>query len=155
MNMPIILLIVLSILLMPPGLAIAEDTTFTPIELDRFVAAEKAMVNQMAAGKKIIRMAAPVSFEASLKQRPEAKKMSYVYTALEMSEVDPMPVVEHRMFVESKGGHIIPVYVEKTAVNSINTGLGEEQRARFLGYHVYSYSKGPAILVVDFDKIGP
>ena len=92
----------------------------------------------------------PLSFEARLKRLPEERDLSYVYTALEVSGISPMPEVRHRMFIESAEGRIIPVYVEKGAAARLQSGLKLEQRARFLGYHVYTYAKGPAILVVNF-----
>ncbi|MGE9292171.1 MAG: hypothetical protein ACQKBW_01040 [Puniceicoccales bacterium] len=131
----------------------AEDAAraggFTPVELDAFIEQEQAAVEEMN-GKKVIRMAAPVSFEARLKRHPEEKDLSYIYTALGMSGISPLPEVEHRMFVESADGQIIPVYVEKQAASKITKELPEGESVRFLGYHAYSYDKGPAILVVDF-----
>jgi hypothetical protein len=93
-----------------------------------------------------------VSFQAKMKRYPEERSVSYVYKAMELAGVDPLPEIGHRMFLESGGGRIIPVYVEKQAVARIMQGLKEDQLARFLGYHVYSYAKGPAILVVDFEN---
>ena len=119
---------------------------FNSIQLDSFIEQEK----KAGEGKKMIKMAVPVSFEAKMKRFPEEKKMAYIYTAMEMAGVNPLPEVEHRMFVESQQGRIIPVYVEKEAVKKLKAGLKEEDSARFLAYHVYSYAKGPALLVVDF-----
>jgi len=119
---------------------------FNSIHLDSFIEQEK----KVGEGKKMIKMAMPVSFEAKMKRFPEEKKMDYIYTAMEMAGVNPLPVVEHRMFIESRQGRIIPVYVEKEAVKKLKAGLKEEDSARFLAYHVYSYAKGPALLVVDF-----
>lgn len=126
----------------------APDTVmkFKPIELDSFIEQEKKIVGK---GKRLIRMAAPVSFEAKVKRHPEEKPMSYVYEVLELAGVKPVPEVRHRMFVESRGRRIIPVYVEKQAVARIGKELKEGMSARFLGYHLYSYRKGPAVLVVD------
>jgi hypothetical protein len=125
----------------------AQIGNFKAIELDGFIKQEQASAIK---GKRTIKMAAPVSFEAKLKRYPEEKPMSYVTQALELSGVKPLPVVKHRMFVESAKGQIIPVYVEKQAAARIAATLKEEHRARFQGYHVYTYAKGPAILVVDF-----
>lgn len=129
-----------------PEAAAAKEERFQRVELDPFIEQE-----QHATGKgKMIKMARPVSFDARLKRQPEEREMKYIYVALELSGVKPMPEVQHRMFIESGGGRIIPVYVEKNAVAKINAGLKEDEKARFLGYHVYSYAKGPALLVVDF-----
>lgn len=143
----------LLLLLLLTASAMAADEGFKPVELDSFIESQITLLETRGAGKKMITMGAPVSFEASLKRLPEAKKMRYVYVALEVGGAQPMPVVEHRMFIESKGGRIIPVYVEKAAVARINVGLKETQQARFRGYHVYNYAKGPAILIVDFDRL--
>ena len=128
----------------------AKPETFASIELDRFIEQEQKAAEK---GKKMIKMMVPVSFEAKLKRQPEEKQMEYVYTALELSGVKPIPEVRHRMFIESGEGRIIPVYIETNAVKKVNNSLKEEEKARFQGYHVYSYAKGPAILVVDFAAI--
>ncbi|WP_051553808.1 hypothetical protein [Desulfobulbus elongatus] len=132
---------------MHPRQADVSNETFATIELDRFIEQEQRLVNN---SKKLIKMAAPVTFEAKMKRLPEEKKMEYIYTALEVAGVSPMPKVQHRMFLESREGRILPVYVEENAVKKLNAGLKEDVTARFQGYHVYTYAKGPAILVVDF-----
>lgn len=126
----------------------AEPTLFQPIELDSTIDIGKAQAERV--GKKIILNALPVSFNARMKRQPEQQTMAYIYTALGIVGMEPLPVVEHRMFVESDGGNIIAVYVEKNAVQLINQGLKENQRARFDGYHIYNYARGPAIMVVGF-----
>jgi len=129
------------------GAYAAQDGDFKRIELDQFIVQQKGSIK----GKqKVITMAAPVSFIAKMKRFPEEKQMNYIYQAMEVSRVTPMPEVHHRMFIESAEGRIIPVYVEKNAVEKLKKDLKEEQQANFIGYHVYNYSKGPAVLVVDF-----
>lgn len=122
---------------------------FESVDLDAFIEQEVAAVAEFK-GQKLIRKAQPICFEAHMKRFPEEKDMTYIYTALEMSGVQPLPDVSHRMFVESPEGSIIPVYVERQAAAKLAKGLAEEQSALFMGYHVYSYDKGPAVLVVDF-----
>lgn len=129
----------------------AKAKNFATVELDRFIEQEQKAAT--ANGKKIFRMAAPVSFDAKLKRQPEERQLEYVYTALQLAGVNPLPEVHHRMFVESVEGRIIPVYVEGNAVKKVNVGLKEEEKARFKGYHLYTYDKGPAILVVDFAAV--
>jgi hypothetical protein len=128
--------------------AMAVDDDFKSVDLDHFIDQEIGRVQ--AAKRKVITMAAPISFEARLKRHPEQRKVSYVYTAMEMGGLNPVPVVKHRMFVESTAGRIIPVYVDEASVGWINKGLKLEQQARFVGYHLYSYDKGPAILVTGY-----
>ena len=135
----------------PPKAASANET-FQAVDLDRFIEQEKK-ASAKSVGKAIITMAKPISFQASMKRLPEAKRMTYIYTALELSGVRPIPEVGHQMFVETRGRRIIPVYVEKQAANKISHGLKDGNMTRFLGYHVYTYRKGPAILVTDFASV--
>jgi hypothetical protein len=131
--------------------AFAEQAEeFKKVELDQFIEQQKKTVQGK---KKTITMAAPVSFSAKMKRFPEEKQMSYIYQAMEVSGVNPLPEVNHRMFIESAEGRIIPVYVEKQTVEKLQRGLKEDQKANFVGYHVYNYSKGPAVLVVDFTPV--
>lgn len=123
---------------------------FKQIELDDFIAEEKQRVEKSAKGGKLITMAAPVYFTAKMKRLPEEKTMNYIYTALQMAEMSPMPKVKHQMFVESPKGEVISVYVEESAVARLNKFMQAEQSAQFLGYHAYSYKRGPAILITEF-----
>ncbi len=122
---------------------------FLAVELDVLIEREKKVFSGFK-GQKIIKMAAPVRFTASLKQGPEEKSMTYIYTALEMAGVSPLPNVSHQMFVESAKGRIISVYVENQVAARIANELAAGQTAEFAAYHVYSYSRGPALLVVDW-----
>ena len=142
------LILVLFAVLESPAAAAAGDEQFKPVVLDEFIEQEKQVAQD--AKKKIIRMMAPLKFSAKMKRFPEEKKMAYIYTAMMAAGVNPMPEADYRMFVESPEGRIIPVYVEKQTVEKLKAGLKEEQSAQFLGYHIYTYAKGPAILVVDF-----
>jgi hypothetical protein len=128
----------------------AEDEKFKAVELDKFIEQEQKSAGK---GQRMIKMFVPVSFEAKMKRFPEEREVTYVYTAMELIGVNPLPEVHHRMFVESAGGRIIPVYVEKEAAAKLAAALKEEDKARFVGYHVYSYAKGPAILVVGFAPV--
>lgn len=148
-NKQILLLFAAAVLLMAfAGNVFAADEEFKMIDLDRFVESEKQLVKKRG---KLIRMMKPVKFTAKMKRLPEEKQMDYIYVAMTMSGLgDNLPKVGHRMFVESEKGRIIPVYVEDEAVRKIEKNLKLEKNVNFLAYHVYSYAKGPAMLVVDF-----
>ena len=122
---------------------------FTAVDIDTFIVAEKGKVPK---GKKLIKMAEPISFVASIKRLPEQRDMNYVYTALEVAGVQPMPKVEHRMFIETSAGRIFPVYVESNAAQKFAENLHEDEHVQLLGYHLYNYAKGPAIMVVDYQR---
>lgn len=134
--------------LIAPAFA-SDESEFAFVDLDTFIEQQK----KVGKDKKLIKMAEPVKFDARMKRFPEERKMSYIYMAMEMSGMSPLPEVNHRMFIESKEGRVLPVYIEKQAVEKVKAGLKEEEQAIFLGYHIYSYSKGPAILVVDYTPV--
>ncbi len=126
-----------------------EPEEFKAVDIDTFIVAEKGKVPK---GKKLIKMAEPISFVASIKRLPEQRDMNYVYTALEVAGVHPMPKVEHRMFIETSAGRIFPVYVESNAAAKFSENLHEDEHVELLGYHLYNYAKGPAIMVVDYQR---
>ena len=130
----------------------AEHSEFKAVELDRFIEQEKEAALKLD-GKKLIKRADPVRFVASVKQLPKQKKLTYIYTALEVAKISPLPNVEHQMFIESKDGQIISVYVETQAATRLSQELTDGQEAEFFGYHVYTYKRGPAILLADFAPI--
>jgi hypothetical protein len=148
--MKLVLFLAFFVHIMNPCSICAEEDKFKAVELDRFIEQEQKSAGD---GRRMIKMFAPVSFEAKMKRFPEERELTYVYSAMELIGVNPLPEVHHRMFVESAEGRIIPVYVEKEAAAKLAAGLKEEDKARFVGYHVYSYAKGPAILVVGFAPV--
>ena len=113
------------------------------IDLDTFIETQRPMMS----GTKTILAPYNVSFRAVVKRGPEKIEVRYLFEAMSLMNVEPLPRVTHRMFVESRAGAIIPVYVEDQAVAMIARDAKEGSEARLRGYHVYNYSKGPAIVV--------
>jgi len=113
------------------------------VNLDEFIT-EQQPVSQ---GSKVILNPAHIKTIARLKSYPEKRQVQYLYTALSMMQVSPMPAVNHRMFIESTEGQIIPVYVEDIIAEEIQQGIKLETTVLLKGYHVYNYSKGPAIVI--------
>ncbi len=103
------------------------------------------------AGTSVIFQPSPVRFGGRIKQEPHKRDTEYLYTALSFFPLDPEPKVSHRMFVETPGGHILPVYVEDSQVKGLKQ-LGEGTAVILSGWHVYNYSKGPAILIVGYER---
>ncbi|MDZ7753602.1 MAG: hypothetical protein U5S82_18645 [Gammaproteobacteria bacterium] len=145
-----------------PQAAVVPDATAEPtpdaaafkhVDIDRFVAAERPIKE----GTTSLLPPAPIRFVARVKQHPHPRKAEYLYRVLAFFPMDPRPEVNHRMFVTTPGGHIMPVYVEERTAAAIRDGLGEEgRRVAFHGYHMYNYSKGPAILVTGYSTdVGP
>lgn len=113
------------------------------VNLDEFIMQQQPV----AQGSKVILNPAHIKTIARLKSYPEKRQVQYLYTALSMMQVSPMPAVNYRMFIESTEGQIIPVYVEDIAVQEIIDDIKLESTVLLKGYHVYNYAKGPAIVI--------
>lgn len=113
------------------------------VELGTFVAETRPTKE----GTREIIEPAAIQFSAAIKAVPEAIKVEYVYTALSMMQVNPLPKVGHRMFVEAADGNIIPVYVWDEAVDALAASGVTGQPVDLTGFHIYTYAKGPAIIV--------
>lgn len=118
-----------------------EGRTF--VDLDKFVA-EKQLSKP---GTREIVSPAAISFSGTIRRVPEHIETQYVYTALSMMQVAPLPAVNYRMFVESASGKILPVYVWDQAVGKLSKLGVTSTPVKLAGFHVYTYSKGPAIIV--------
>ncbi len=127
-----------------------ENVTFRDVNLDQVITHTK----RKDSSRLILKPSRPVLLRVKLMRLPEKREISYLFTALNVAGVDPLPEVSHRMFVASSGGKIIPVYVEDSAAALISQTFQVDQNVRFRAYHIYNYSKGPAYLVVGFEKGG-
>ena len=131
-----------------PPATVADEPSFRHVDIDRYIERMKPRKQ----GTRELFRPVPVTFDASVKQHPHPRKVQYLYTVLDIFPLEPRPQVNHRMFVTTPGGRIIPVYVEDGLVERIRARLREDgQRTQFNAYHVYTYSKGPALLVVGFE----
>ncbi|MEM7058490.1 MAG: hypothetical protein AAF557_12925 [Pseudomonadota bacterium] len=88
-----------------------------------------------------------IQFVAAIKAVPEKIEVKYVYKAFEIMEVNPLPNVNHQMFLETSGGEIYAVYVWDDAVDAMNAAGVTGSQIQFAGFHVYTRAKGPAIIV--------
>lgn len=128
-----------------------ETDEFIKIDLDKAIAKTKAK-SENDGRRFIFRKSPPVSLQVKLMRLPEKRKIEYLYTAMSVAGIYPLPEVSHRMFVASAGGTVIPVYVENEAAKSISLSLKVDQDVNLYAYHIYNYAKGPAYLVVGFEK---
>ena len=133
-------LLVAATLTLASGLAAEERNV---VDLDDYVERQRPP----SEGSRMIFEPRPVTFTARVKSHPERIRVEYLYEALAMTKVSPLPRVSHQMFVESAGGRVIAVYVEDRAVEGIVADFALEMQADFEAYHVYNYSRGPAMVV--------
>ena len=110
-----------------------------------------AEAKQAAEGKKKILKPKNIQFLAKLKAMPEQKQASYLYKALDLMKVLPYPRIQHQMFIEADNAEVIAVYVDIRIVEAIRIALHTEQEVLWFGYHIYNYSRGPAIVIENFE----
>lgn len=103
-----------------------------------------AKVQPRSEGTRDIGPLNPISFTAVIKEAPTEIATSYLAEAFGILGVSPAPKVTHRMFVETADGKVMPVYVWDQVVDNFTAGSTKHQ---FFGFHIYTYSKGPAIVV--------
>ncbi|MEM9147260.1 MAG: hypothetical protein AAGC57_13795 [Pseudomonadota bacterium] len=125
-----------------PGLWAPAADERRLVNLDRFVETTRPRHE----GTREILAPAGVRFRAEIKRSPEKIQTRYLYEALSVMQIQPLPAVNHRMFVESDGGAILPVYVHDAAVPMLSE-RPLETPIELAGFHVYTYAKGPAIVV--------
>lgn len=87
---------------------------------------------------------APITFEVVVKEAPKVISTGYLQEAFGILGYDPAPKVTHRMFVETAQGQVMPVYVWDKIAANFAAGPNPVQ---LRGFQVYTYSKGPAIVV--------
>lgn len=125
------------------------------VELQAFINNEKAAYQ----GKITIVPPLNISFTAVLKVLPQKKSTGYLYTALELMQVNPLPKVEYQAFIgapaiNKQGGEVIPVYMDNQlalALAKQNAKNIIDQRLTWYGYHIYNFSRGPAIVLENVD----
>lgn len=115
------------------------DTDREFVNLDAF-----SKLRPKTSGTREIMMMVPIAFDAVVRKAPEEVTTSYLYEAFGVIGLDPMPAVKHRMFVQTPQGEVIPVYVWNDAVADFKENPTSQ---RMVGFHVYTYSKGAAIVV--------
>jgi len=125
--------------------AVAGDSRI--IELQPFIDAERNAYQ----GTITIVPPLNISFNGVIKSLPEKKSFNYLYKALDLMQVQPLPAVEHQMFIGAPNGDVIAVYVDARVADQISQSVELETIATWYGYHIYSYSRGPAIVIENVD----
>lgn len=146
--MKIHVLIIISILLNISYVKANVVDSYQAVDLDTFITTQQPLKK----GKRFIVKPKGTKIQAEVVAMPEEKQIKYAYTALMMMNVNPLPSIDHRMFIRSAAGKVISVYVEEKAVNKISNHLKVGEQAFFTGYHIYNYRLGPAIVIDGFTK---
>lgn len=86
-------------------------------------------------------------FDAHIDQPPRTARTDYVRLAMSVMGIVDAPAIGHQMLLATPGGRRLPVYVEDTLVSLLTKAAAAQPDGQFQGYHIYTYSKGPAIVI--------
>lgn len=124
------------------------DDAYKKVNLDSYIKNQRPDKKN---GKSILPIKR-ITFGATLMSKPEAGEFKYIYMALELMGMKPLPVIKHQVFVQSEDGTVISVYMEEYFANTLdkhirlgNIKIG--QHLLFKGYHSYNYKRGPAMVM--------
>ena len=131
-----------------------------PIDLQTFINNEKAAYQ----GKITIVPPLNLSFTGVLKTLSQKKTTGYLYTALQVMQISPLPAIEYQAFIGApadgeRGGEVISVYIDNrlaTALETLDANALINQRRTWYGYHIYNFSRGPALVLenVELENAG-
>ena len=119
------------------------------VDLDVYAAAHRPEKD----GTREIIAPAPLRFAGRLRSLPERIEAEYIYTALSVMQVAPIPQINHTIFVESASGAVRAVYLRDDAVDAAKAA-GLDAPVELSGFHVYTYSRGPAIVIDGLTRAG-
>lgn len=125
------------------------------IDLQTFINNEKAAYQ----GKITIVPPLNLRFSGVLKTLPQKKATGYLYTALQIMQVSPLPAVEYQAFIgapasKEGAGEVISVYIDNRlaeALQKLDANALIDQRLTWYGYHIYNFSRGPALVLENVD----
>lgn len=122
--------------------------TYKQVDLKELVTKSRTEVP----GQRIIFAPAPVKFRATLASQPTPQKAEYLLAALSMMKISNPPKVTQRIAIDYGGEKAIAVYIDDSVAERLNKDAKAGQALTFYAYHVYNYSRGPALLVTSFER---
>ncbi|KAB2921537.1 MAG: hypothetical protein F9K30_14205 [Dechloromonas sp.] len=136
---------------MPAGIEATAQTldpsaSYKEINLKELVARSRTELP----GQRVIFAPMPIRFRATLAALPVAQKADYLLTALSMMKVSNPPRVSQRIGLDYGGDKVLSAYIEEDVARRLAREIKPGQMRTFYAYHVYNYSRGPALLVTSF-----
>lgn len=135
-----------------------------PMELQALVDKEKSAYQ----GKIVIVLPVNLRFTGVLKALPAKKNTGYLQTAFQVLRVAPLPKVQYQAFMGAPGdvdkpGDVIAIYMDNQLAEKITQRFGVSplanplinRRAVWYGYHIYNFSRGPAIVLENVELPAP
>lgn len=132
----------------PPAGAVSDaevKAEYKPVEL-------ASWVPPLRSPTRIILQPTGVSFTAELAALPRPQKSDYLQLALRTMQVNQAPQVNHAVLLKYGSGadQQLVAYVDDGTAERIGKDLRVGDRREFFAFHVYNYSRGPALVVTSF-----
>lgn len=103
-------------------------------------------------GQRIIFAPSPVMFRATLSSLPSPQKADYLLAALSMMKISNPPKVTQRIGLEYGGKKAIAAYIDDSVAERLSKEAKAGQVLTFYAFHVYNYSRGPALLITSYEQ---
>lgn len=103
-------------------------------------------------GQRIIFAPSPIKFRATLASLPSPQKADYLLAALSMMKVSNPPKVSQRIGLDYGGEKAVAAYIDDSVAERLSKDGKAGQALTFYAYHVYNYSRGPALLITSFER---
>ncbi|MFT3822164.1 MAG: hypothetical protein QM750_31860 [Rubrivivax sp.] len=144
-----------ALLLPPPAVAAASPASaaseaeakaeYKPVEL-------ASWVPPLRSPTRIILRPTGVSFNAELAALPRPQKSDYLQLALRTMQVNQAPQVSRAVLLKYGSGadQQLVAYVDDGTAERISKDLRVGDRREFFAFHVYNYSRGPALVITSF-----
>lgn len=122
--------------------------TYKQVDLKELVTKSRTEVP----GQRIIFAPSPVKFRATLVSLPTAQKADYLLAALAMMKVGNPPKVTQRIGLDYGGEKAIAAYIDDDVAARLSKDAKAGQVLTFYAFHVYNYSRGPALLISSYER---
>ncbi len=128
--------------------------SYRPVHLAGFVQENQLSEEMIAKKQRLMKQPEAISFEATLVSRPKQGNYTLAYDALNLwSGNEKLPVIEHSAFVGfAAQGPVLGVYVAQGAVKILEQ-LELDAPAVFYAVHIYTYAKGPRLVIVAAEPV--
>lgn len=109
-------------------------------------------VPPLRAPQRVIIQPTGVSFQAVFDGGPREQKVAYLQEALKMMRVSAPPKVTQAVRLRYGPGdaETLIAYIEDSAAERLRKELRAGDRREFFAFHVYNFSKGPALVITSF-----
>lgn len=103
-------------------------------------------------GQRIIFAPSPIKFRATLASLPSPQKADYLLTALSMMKIATPPKVSQRIGLDYGGEQAMAAYIADDVAIRLGKEIKVGQALTFYAFHVYNYSRGPALLITSYGE---